>query len=603
MSRLSDAFNIMDDVQKDAVRFLDDMTVLAGPGSGKTDTLVVKAAYLASQRIVSPYRLACVTFANDTARELLIRIRRLGCYDDSRFYVGTLHSFCWSQVIQPFASLAGARELSERGIATEAEVNDLLQSVLDRVGIEENVQWFAPTLTRVRRALACQEDAATFGDDRVEAARMFERVLAERELVDFEAMVIEALRLLTEHDAVRRLLAVRYRWLLVDEYQDLGGVLHRIAMVLKGAGVRLGAFGDPNQSIYAFAGAEPRYLADLAEQRDIVAFRLRTNYRSATSIVDASESFRGHGPDLRAMSRRGAEQGEILVFDAGNGAAAQADLVSQRLIPWALERGVDLDDIALLYRQRGIVPDELVRALRAHDWPFVLEREGGYPRSPICRWLQRCGYAALHWREGRPSLGDIAADYRWRRGGISRGEPETEIQDVAYLYGALAEPSNADDRALDWIGRLDERLDLRTLLANHPNGDNELADLEALVTALSDGRAVDLTLNEFGSDSQGTGKIVLTTLHGSKGRQFDVVMMVGLQERLIPKYTFDRRLRTWVPVTGAAMEEERRLFYVGITRPRSLLFLVFSNTFTDERGRVYPPGPSRFVQEMVPPRR
>src|SRR5262249_30909236 len=146
-------------------------------------------------------------------------------------------------------------------------------------------------ITRYRRAVACSEDVSGFANTDPLVAEAYENSLRNNGVIDFEGMIVVALHLIEQHAWIRELVAARFPWLIVDEYQDLGGPLHGIVTKLIDlAGVKVFAVGDPDQTIYDFNGANPKYLNELADRKDFQSIRLKFNYRSGQRIIAASQA-------------------------------------------------------------------------------------------------------------------------------------------------------------------------------------------------------------------------------------------------------------------------------------------------------------------------
>lgn len=167
--------------------------------------------------------------------------------------------------------------------------------LFDQAGIGEVLaQYRMPQSIRIRRALACNENLDSFDPREVQAARLYEEQLGLRSEIDFEATVTRALHIVREHAHVRDLLRSRFPHLAVDEYQDLGGVLHELVLALRDlAGITVFAVGGTGQSVYGFSGADAKYLTDLAGRADFLDLELEVNYRSGQGIITAAEAALG----------------------------------------------------------------------------------------------------------------------------------------------------------------------------------------------------------------------------------------------------------------------------------------------------------------------
>ena len=183
MTSLAEAYERLNEQQREAVDWTSDVAVYAGPGSGKTDTLVIKAAQLLAQEIRPPRGLACITYTRTSAREVTSRIAMLGVTPDHRLFTGTLHSFCLRMVLRPFANLVGEPALRDPEVASSATARSLLQDALDRAGIPTKAEYWTARLQTIRRTAAAHEDLeAHFDRWEIDAVSRYEQQLAAAHL-------------------------------------------------------------------------------------------------------------------------------------------------------------------------------------------------------------------------------------------------------------------------------------------------------------------------------------------------------------------------------------------------------------------------------------
>jgi len=572
--------------------------VLAGPGSGKTDTLALKVANLALNEVPPTRGVACITYSRDAASEMRSRLVGLGLGSGARVFLGTVHSFCLICVLRTFAPIIGQAELSSRKVSSEKNSDLLLQRALDAAGVAERVEYIKTPLTVIRRRLACGEDVSQLGEDRVDVATRYETLLREAGLIDFEGIVLESLRLIEDFAIVRELLSAKFPWLLVDEYQDLGGPLHRIVLSLcERAGVRVFAVGDPDQTIYSFAGADPKYLEQLSTRPEFHVVRLRINYRSGSRLISASQAALGvgvHRPYEADPMRQ--DPGEVFFYDTPGGREGQIKLICEEILPGLRDSGQSLDEVAILYPRRGSFLDGLIERLERLEFPYSAERDLRFPRSPIIRWLQRSADWAIDPAPNRGTLfGELATAYESILVDSGRlGSEETSLSYRKLLFETFTEATEQHRSLRDWLEEVNQRLELVQIL----EGAARLDDVEDVTKLIDVPASAETTVSLFARDGRIAGRVVVTTLHGSKGRQFDVVILPTLQERILPRHTWSQKLRQWLEPNPRVLADERRLFYVGFTRARKAAFLIYSESFRDDKGYLVPAGPSRFVTEV-----
>lgn len=586
MSDLAELLERLNPEQLAAVEYDDNTVVLAGPGSGKTDTIVLKVARLLHSEVPPPRGVACITYGNDAVREFSIRLRRLGIRQGQRLFLGTVHSFCLNRILRPFATIAGRPDLARPRVLSPTEQKRAIQGSLDAVGVGDDPQYFDATLTRIRRAMACGEPLQPFDERHITVTEHFEAQLAAEEAVDFEAMTLEALRIVESSEDVRDLLVARYPWIAVDEYQDLGGPLHQIVGQLRRAGSRIFAVGDPDQCILGFTGADPAYLIELSDHDTFRTIRLRFNYRSGARLIAAAEASLGSARNYRAAPDRD-HDGEIEFEVVDGGLVAQAQRVVQEIVPALIAAGLEPHEIAVLYKQRGELFDALLEEIPGATEQYLVEKDVRFPSSPVVRWLQRCASKALG-GEDADSLADLAAPYRDLLTAAGFFDDDLIIRKRLLDAVAPADPHLALD---DWMREFENSLDLRSLLEADGTAPDDLSSIATLLEVPT----TPVPLIDFARGVQIRGRVVLTTYHAAKGRQFDVVILPGLQTSLFP---FARWVRGAYQATPAQLAEDRRLFYVGLTRARFRAHLVYSPQFVNRWGYTVD-GASPFVHEVA----
>ena len=579
--------------QRAAIDHETSTVVLAGPGSGKTHTLVEKICNLLQGEVTKPQGVACLTFSREAAAELARRLRERGHRPDRYLYLGTVHSFCLNRVIRPYAHLIGKGELRNRTVLAPTGQLKLRQQALDAFGVQEPAQYFDTTLTKIRRDRICEDDLSSYDPQHVKVAKRYEKLLRNAGLIDFDAMTFEALRIIERNGSIADLIVSRFPWIAVDEYQDLGGVLHRIVMALRSADANVFAVGDPDQCVYEFAGAKPLTLRELVEASNFHTIRFRYNYRSGRKLMDAASvalnEVRDYEPDPERV-----DLGEVLLYKCEDGLSAHARAITDYTIPALIEDGVPLHEIAVLYPGKGPILNALTAALEGADIPFRMERESSFPSDPIVRWLQECAsYALKGAASSAVALGDLMFPLLSLASDAGSLHEQNELMTRAALVAALDEPAAPDDRLIQWLENFVNQLNLYRLLHDAGRVD-EKETLEKFCVA-TDTDTSPATLFDFADRSIGEDKVVVTTYHSSKGRQFDIVLLPGLQDTLVPRTRWNHARRE-LEITNLA--EERRLFYVALTRARRSAVLYYSESFVNKNGyRVKEH--SKFIDEIA----
>jgi DNA helicase-2/ATP-dependent DNA helicase PcrA len=383
------------------------------------------------------------------------------------------------------------------------------------------------------------------------------------------------------------LLQAKFPVLAVDEYQDLGVALHRIVKrVAFDGGIRLFAVGDPDQSIYGFTGADGALLQELAERDDVERVQLQLNYRSASRIVSASEMALG---EVRGYQSNDPDRQAVIAFvQCDDGLEGQAAHAVAELIPGALaaKPGRSLGDVAILYRDFR-AGDIVAEAAIAAGLDFVrVDNAAPYRKVALTSWIEDCAaWCAGGWREARPQLRGLLD--RWlgfHRARISDEQARTEAQRLTQLLWSLR---TDDGLARDFVAALIAGM-LDALMTAEPSLSDQQEQVGRMVAALAVGGSLaDLDLASVGGRDGSPLHLNLLTLHSAKGCEYDVVIMVGLDLGSLP----------WRNELPAARRESRRLFYVGLTRARDEIHMLYSGFVDTPRGRMHW-GRSPFLDEL-----
>ena len=539
--RLAGLLDALDPEQRLAAGIVDGpLLILAGPGTGKTRTLTHRLAHLVAERGVAPERCLAVTFSRRAAAEMEERLAALVPAAAGRTLVATFHglglTLLREQAAEPFR------------VATPAERVEIVRELFD------------PSPAKAERLLAVIGKARCRGE-RDDQTAAYEAALTSRGLVDFDDLLLKPLELLRDRPELVDLYRDRFRWISIDEYQDVDPLQYALIRLLAPADGNLCAIGDPDQSIYRFRGADVgfflRFREDYPGARVV---HLTRNYRSTRTLVEAAcQAIRPASlvPNRRLVAVRGGASPRVVVQQAAS-ERAEAELVVhtlERLLggtsSFSFDSGrvgvgdaPDLSpaDVAVLYRTDAQAPP-LIEALGRSGIPF-----------------QKRSHRPLAEQPGVRALLPILP-----KG--SGGSVESRVDRAVLELAAQA----ADRTSLLAAAEL-----LRPLAARF--GD----DLDGFLAEVALGGEVDTW-------DPRAERVSLLTLHASKGLEFPVVFLVGCEDGLLPM--------TFPGSEEADLAEERRLFFVGITRARSRLFLFHSRKRT-LRGQTLDTRPSPFLADV-----
>jgi len=549
-SDIADAGGILSGLDADQRRAAEitsgSLLIVAGPGSGKTRTLTHRIAHLVASRTAAPSECLAITFTRRAAGEMRERLRALlpGAGEDVP--VHTFHSFGLA-VLRAHWNAAGL----QRGfrVATDDERVRLLRDALDLS--ERKARGRLGAISRARRTAAPPE-----GDGASEAEEAYRREMELRNWIDFDDLVVRAADVLESDPSIRSEYRRRHPFVSIDEYQDVDAEQVRLVRQLAAPDGNVCAIGDPDQAIYRFRGADVRFFSEFREHfPGTRVVSLARNYRSDRNIIALSSQ---------------------VIAPSGSG---------QRSVP-VLEDAPDLVTIHEAPTEKAeaeFIVQSLEQALGGHSFFSI---DSGRSAESEGRDLSFSDFAVLYRTEAQaPPLVEALA----RSGMPFQQRSHRRLLDhpgVAALVDALRERPDA--------GSVLERLE-----ALRPDGDGDATQAAAreLLRPFAEacGDDTDRFLAELALGTEvdtwdpRADRISLLTLHAAKGLEFPVVFIAGCEDGLLP-------LR-WGRTDPADLEEERRLFYVGVTRAKSKLFLTRAKKRL-ARGKVRERAPSPYLADI-----
>jgi ATP-dependent DNA helicase Rep len=612
--------------------------VLAGAGSGKTRVITRKIAHLVGDCGTSPRNLVAVTFTNKAAREMKARVsRELGGRGTRGLTISTFHTLGLG-ILRREQERAGLRPGFSLFDNQDSEA--LLKDHLDRArhgdaytpaGVLARISRWKNDLVEPRAALGAAQD-----EHDAELARVYEdyeRSLRAYNALDFDDLIKAPVQLFREHGDLLDDWQNRIRHLLVDEYQDTNGAQYELIRLLTGPRGGFTAVGDDDQSIYAWRGARPENLDRLREDFPrLKVITLEQNYRSSGRILGLANALIANNPHViekRLWSELG--EGERPRVITCNDEAHEAARVVSEILHGRFTGKADFGDFAILYRgNHQARPFE--KALREHNVPYflsggtsffsraevkdvmaylrllanpdddaaflrivntprreigpgTLESLAGYARQRGIGLLAACGELGLAQHLGERQRERLGRFQAWLGGHARRAESEPVAAVRALVHDTDYE---------DWI---------RQQASSQAVADRRVENVYDLVNwldALNKGEMQEKTLAEMVShlslmdvlerrdEEDGGDRVHLMTLHAAKGLEFPHVFLVGMEEELLPHRN---------SIEDKAIEEERRLAYVGITRARENLTFTFARR-RKRYGEMVESEPSRFLEEL-----
>ncbi len=643
----SPLFEDLNPAQREAVAATEGpLLVVAGAGSGKTRVLTYRIAHLIRDLRVPPSAILAITFTNKAADEMKQRVAALVGGAAKAMWVSTFHSAC-VRILRREAPRLGYR--SGFSIYDEADALRLLTMCVKDLDLD--TKRFPPrnlkaAIGRAKNELVDYESfrdrgEGFFHEQVADVYRLYQQRLLEASAMDFDDLLMVTVELFGAFPEVLAHYQERFRYVLVDEYQDTNHAQYVLVSRLTATHRNLCVVGDGDQSIYRFRGADIRNILEF--ERDYPDARivvLDQNYRSTETILEAANALIANNPrrrPKRLWSERG--RGDPIVRFEAEDEHDEAGFVADE-VDRLRDAGYDLSDIAVFYRtnaQSRVIEDVLVRRgipyvvvgsvkfydrkeikdvlayLRAvvnPDDQVAIKRIINEPRRGIGdttiahldRFAERMRFSeALARADEVPGLGARAvariAEFNEIMAGIRRRVESDGVEagvaavltDTGYLANLEAE------RTIEALGRIENLRELQSVAAEFEQanvgalvGDEAWDDMDNLRRLELFLESVTLT-NDVDDLDEGAGAVTLMTIHNAKGLEFPVVFMVGLEDGVFP------HVRTLGD--PEELEEERRLAYVGITRAQERLYLTSAWSRMLWGSSSYNP-PSRFLKEI-----
>ena len=534
------------------------VAVLAGAGTGKTRVITHRIAHGVETGAYSPGRVMAVTFTAKAAGELRGRLRMLGVQGVA---ARTFHAAALAQLGFFWPQLAGspAPAIVDNKVRLLAQAADMLRLRPDTATLRDlasAIEWRKVSMLSIDEAAARGRSIGRFDAGQVaDLSRAYETLKDDRHQLDFEDVLLACAGMLEAEPRVAAAVHEQYRHFTVDEYQDVSPLQHRLLELWLGDRGDLCVVGDASQTIYSFAGADQNYLLDFARRHaDATVVRLETNYRSASGVLDVANALMKGRPgalELVPAARRGEQPtGEVVdkaVVVAFDDDAAEARGVATAIAA-RIASGVPPEQIAVLYRAHSQSAALLQALAAAGVAATVLGGKRFFDLPEVRQAVQALRAAAV--APQQHSFLDA-------------------VRDVLRGLGYSDEPPEAGGALRDaWEAR-------------------------RAVLRLAEDAPVGTTMRDFADDLFARAKdqhepvlrtVTLSTLHAAKGLEWPEVYLVGCSEGLLPiSYASGFE----------AIDEERRLAYVGVTRAARALTLTWSRD-VDRAGR----RPSRFLAEI-----
>ncbi|MGZ3770358.1 MAG: ATP-dependent helicase [Bdellovibrio sp.] len=622
--------------QKAVIHNYGPLLILAGAGSGKTTVLVSRTGRMISERVAQAQEICVLTFTNKAARELKHRVGLKLGNAGKGLWAGTFHSF-GLQILRRFHKHAGLSPYF--GIVDQSDCNailkDLVKDIKNSGKDKFDLDKILAMINDKRTGLSVQNEAFDEYHEMVEVlAPKFAKRLEHLGVVDFEGLLIKPIMLFKEHPDILEKVQSSFSQVMVDEFQDTNRMQMDLIQLMVKSHNNITVVGDDDQSIYGWRGAEVKNILNFPKDfQNCEVIKLERNYRSSAEILAVanaaiSKNKNRHGKILRAEAAQSTgELPEVFILEReedecefvvseiqhfqrqGYGykdfailyrSNTQGGMIESSLrranVPYNISGGTSIFDRReikdmMAYLKQALAPNE-VSLRRIINVPsrgigdttieklseFALKRKINFVEA--CRFWkeaevqEKAGESIDNLMKFIEELPKKILDFRV---GSSPGARMVELfQEIGYreyVYGTAADPTSAEKKwmVVEILGRiLDSYLGRRSY---------DIECMKSFVDAM-------LLRDDMGGEDQEQNKVQLMTLHASKGLEFPVVILAGLEEDLLPHKNL-----------GSDIDEERRLFYVGVTRAKKKLVMSRCQQ-RKKNGVVRPVTPSRFLLEI-----
>ncbi|HTW85612.1 MAG TPA: DUF3553 domain-containing protein [Candidatus Sulfotelmatobacter sp.] len=627
---------LLNDVQRAAVEHTDGpVLIFAGAGSGKTRVLTNRIAHLLEEKQVFPDRILAVTFTNKAAGEMKARLERMVGAPARDLWVGTFHSMCVRMLRRDGRKIGVAPNFA---IMDDADQRAIVREVIADLDFDERQIAPGAALAEISKAKnnlwspdQYEEKNPSFaGEKYAQVYREYDRRLAESNGLDFDDLIGRAIHLLDSDEEARTRYQTKFKYVLVDEYQDVNYAQYRLVATLAKEHGNITVVGDDDQSIYSWRGSDYRMILRFEEDfPGAKVFKLEENYRSTQTILEAANELVAHneGRSPKKLFTRRAEGEKVTAFQAES-ERAEVRYVMEK-IKEHVRGGAAYRDFLVLYRTNA-QSRYFEEGFLADGIPYrVVGGVGFYARTEVKDMLSYLRYIvnpsdAVAFRrivnvprrsigqqtlaslleaanQANVSVGQAVFDSNLLKRAVPK--KQRELERFAELIADLRERAQTFSISELLIAVMEESGYLRELQADETaEGRARIENLQELVgvarefeqnpetgSTLDDFLSNIALISDVDSLDADASFVTLMTMHAAKGLEFPIVFLTGLEEGVFP------HTRALTDMTE--LEEERRLAYVGVTRAMDRLYLsfaarrtLFGNTFSHPR--------SRFIEEM-----
>ena len=607
--------NKLNEMQRRAVTTTDGaILILAGAGSGKTRVITNKIAYLIEEKNVNPYNILAITFTNKAAKEMLSRVEEMIGEDSRRVWISTFHAFC-SKVLR-----IEAHHLNYDNNFTIYDTTDkqtLIKNCMDT--LDYSKQSISPSLiaSEISKAKDSMIDAHEYentyesdyiGSKIAKVYSLYQQELKKNNAMDFDDLIYNCIRLFKEHKDVLEKYQLKFKYIMVDEYQDTNYSQYLLIKMLSEMHKNICVVGDDDQSIYTWRGADIRNILEFEKDFDnVLQIKLEQNYRSTSNIINAAHSvIKKNNERKEKKIWTDANEGEKIKLYSATSERDESNYVAVNIKKMVDNQGYDYKDFAVLYRANSLsrtyeeafmkygIPYKIFGGLKFYDRMEIkdilayfriidnkfddisLKRIINVPKRSIgAKTIEKIeAYARqnnMSILDAMDEVDDIVSTTKTRESVkkfkllISSLKALANVLPVSELLDKVLENTNyrklyLEENSVENQSRLENIEELKSVVREF-----ELNSEDKTLSAFLQNATLSTDMDE---KIKNDNYVSLMTIHSSKGLEFRAVFLVALEEDIFPS---SRSI-----LEESKLEEERRLCYVAITRAKENLFMTRS---------------------------
>jgi DNA helicase-2/ATP-dependent DNA helicase PcrA len=568
----------LDQEQADVLESNTHTIIKAGPGSGKTRVLTLKAAKLLFENVDKPRGIACITYTNKATQELKNRLNLYGIEFRKNLFVDTIHKFCINNILLPFSSLYSECDIQKCKI------------------IKNTTEYFNKffnhfAITDTNSKDSCKKFFKEYKykqyKDQERAKQLYEyysNIFYSSNCLNFD-LVLDIANEIIKDDYVCKCIEAKYPYILIDEYQDSSIAMHMLFKTLiNKTNIVFYIVGDPNQAIYGFTTSSPKYFNELYDSKEFQKIKFNQNYRTQNNIFTVVKNLLTNTQQIAAINTN-----TSCYYKKCSNLKEQLEYIISKILPKLDNKGILRRDICILYRDFHS-ENPIIEILNEHNIKFVDNNKvyvgKDYNDSDLVIFIEDI----VLWLLGKNksdkdiTFKQLFADYIriFHKKKIISYNDKKELK--INLYNILTNYSfNENTKFSDFIAYIKTQLNIEKLLED--NNPNELEVLKSIID-----ETIEYSIIQFSEYIESDDSVRLLSAHSSKGLEYKVVIIPDLEDGRYPSW--------WISSDNKnELDEERRLLFVATTRAKDYLFVLYSGFYVSNN-KSWAKGPSRFFNEI-----